>query len=143
MGKIYRYNNCIICGRDNPMGFNMDFISENGAVRGKVTPDRKFEGYGGILHGGIVSALLDEAMAKALFAVDIVSVTIGINVRFRKPVKIGQEITVRGEAGSIKKKVAFASGEILLPDGTIAAESEGKFFILEGVAKEQMLGELS
>ncbi len=142
MGKLFRYKNCIVCGWENPIGFDIDFVEGNGYVYGRVVPGDKFEGYNGIIHGGIISTLLDEVMVKALFSMDIVSVTMEITVKFRKSVSIEQELLIKGYPGEIKDKIAFARAEAILPDKTIAADAEGKFYILKGEQKKKMIDEL-
>ena len=143
MGELYRYRHCIVCGEDNPVGLNIEFFEGDGFVYGETTPGNNFEGYGDALHGGIISTLLDEVMVKALFAVDIISVTMEITIRFRKPVKIGQKLIIKGYPGKIKSKVAFASGQIELNDGAVAAEGKGKFYVLKGEEKRRMLADLT
>lgn len=139
MAKLYNYKHCIVCGRENPIGFNIKFEQGDGYVYGRVTPGRNYEGYNDTIHGGILTTLLDEVMVKALFMVDVISVTMEIKVRFRQPVHTGRPLIVKGYPGDIHSKAASARGEILLDDGTIAAEADGKFYILKQDKRQQML----
>ncbi len=143
MGTMYYFRRCIACGPENPIGFNIRFYQGDGYVYGKTIIDDRFAGYENIAHGGVLSILLDEVMAKALFAADIVAVTMEIKVKFRKEVLVGQNLTLKGYVEDLRSKVAFTHGEILLPDGSIAAEADAKFFITSGEKKEQMLAGLS
>ncbi|MBD3234302.1 MAG: PaaI family thioesterase [candidate division Zixibacteria bacterium] len=143
MGTMYYFRHCIACGPENPIGFNIKFYKGDGFVYGKTIIDDRFEGYENIAHGGVLSILLDEVMAKALFAADIVAVTMEINVKFRREVLVGQQLTLKGFLTDVKRKVAFTHGKVLLPDGGVAAEANAKFFITSGEKKEQMLAGLS
>ena len=52
---------CFVCGRDNPIGLHMQFFDDGeGMVMSKVTPADHFEGYPGVLHGGVLATILDE-----------------------------------------------------------------------------------
>jgi uncharacterized protein (TIGR00369 family) len=139
MAKLYRYKKCIVCGNENPIGFNIEFKEKDGCVYGKVNPGQHFEGYSEVIHGGILSTLLDEVMVKALFSIDIIAVTMEITVKFRKPAATGQELTIRGYPGEVKSKTARARGEVLIEDGSIAADADGIFYILKGDRRERML----
>lgn len=89
---------CFICGKANPIGLKVDFTVDAEALKisGVFTPRREHEGYRGILHGGLVSALLDEAMVKLLWEVGIPSVSASLEVRLAKPAKVGEPLHISG-----------------------------------------------
>jgi len=79
--------NCIVCGEDNELGFKLDFsLTEEGGVEAFFKCSKDLEGYRSILHGGIISALLDGAMTNCLFAHGIRAMTAKLNVIFLLPV---------------------------------------------------------
>ncbi|MGH2562233.1 MAG: PaaI family thioesterase [Thermomicrobiales bacterium] len=82
-------HHCFGCGRLNPSGLQLDFYRNERGVWAPFTPDRRQEGYTGIVHGGIITTVLDEVMAWALYAQEIWAVTARISVAFRKPVAVG------------------------------------------------------
>ena len=87
---------CIVCSAENEHGLQLGFhLSANGDVTADFIYDRIFEGYPGILHGGIISAILDGAMTNCLFAHDRVAVTADFRIRFRHPIATGHLATVR------------------------------------------------
>ncbi len=88
---------CFVCGKDNPKGLHISFSpdSDNRISAGWV-PDTACEGLQGIVHGGIVSAVLDEAMAKAVIGAGIQALTCDLQVRFRRPVIAGQSLEISG-----------------------------------------------
>ncbi|MGH2531215.1 MAG: PaaI family thioesterase [Thermomicrobiales bacterium] len=82
-------HHCFGCGRLNPHGLRLQFFRDERGVWAPFTPDQRHEGYTGIVHGGIISTVLDEVMAWALYAEAIWAVTARISVAFRKPVEVG------------------------------------------------------
>jgi acyl-coenzyme A thioesterase PaaI-like protein len=81
------HDQCLLCGTGNPWGLKLKFrLHENGSVYSEFQGSRILQGYSGILHGGVISALLDSAMTHCLFEQKIEAVTGDMRVRFRKPV---------------------------------------------------------
>lgn len=125
MKPLKRYSQCFVCGDKNPFGLNVEFYQKGGRVVGEYIVQDHFQGYKNILHGGILSALLDEVMIKSILALDILTLTCEIKVRFKKPVKIGQRLSLEGKPTENK-------GKIRDEDGEVVATAEGKFFRAEG-----------
>jgi uncharacterized protein (TIGR00369 family) len=129
---------CFVCGLENPIGLKMAFYEdEEGRVLGKFTTRDEHQGYPGVVHGGIVTALLDETLGRVAIAAERWTVTGRLNIRFRRPIPVGETLTVVGEVVGWKKRVLEARGEIRLADGQIGAEATGTF--LE-IAPEQAEG---
>jgi uncharacterized protein (TIGR00369 family) len=116
----------------------LDFYEKDGKSRAEFTPDNKFEGYKDILHGGILSTLLDEAMIKSILAKEILTVTSQIEVKFKKPAIIGEKLIIEGEITGERGQLILTEGKVLKEDGTVIAEAKGKFFKAEGCIKEQL-----
>ncbi|MCK4428116.1 MAG: PaaI family thioesterase [candidate division Zixibacteria bacterium] len=132
MKPLKRYSQCFICGDKNPFGLNVEFYQKDDKVVGEYIVQDHFQGYKNILHGGILSALLDEVMIKSILAQDILTLTCEIKVRFKKPVKIGQRLFLEGKPTEDKGKILLAEGKIKDEDGGVVATAEGKFFRAEG-----------
>ena len=132
MKPLKRYDQCFVCGDKNPVGLNVEFYQENGKATGEYVAQDHFQGYKDILHGGILSTLLDEVMIKSILAQDILTVTCEIKVRFKKPVRIGQRLLLEGRPTGGKGKIILAEGEIRDETGEVVATAEGKFFRAEG-----------
>jgi len=78
---------CLMCGHDNPLSFGLKFKrNDDGTVSTTFTGNRNLQGYTGIMHGGVLSALLDTAMAQCLLHQDIEAVTGELNVRYLEQV---------------------------------------------------------
>ena len=132
MKPLKRYSQCFVCGDKNPFGLNVEFYQKDDKVVGEYIVQDHFQGYKNILHGGILSALLDEVMIKSILAQDILTLTCEIKVRFKKPVKIGQRLFLEGKPTENKGKILLAEGKISDEDGEVVATAEGKFFRVEG-----------
>ena len=119
---------CFVCGLENPIGLKMAFYEGGeGRVIAKFTPGDEHQGFPGMVHGGIVTALLDEVLGRVAIAAGRWVVTGRLNMRFRRPIPLGETLTVIGEVVSWKKRTLEARGEIRLADGQVGAEATGTF----------------
>ena len=121
--------NCFACGPANPIGMHLQFdrSTEGEGVVARATLASQYQGWRGIAHGGIVMALLDEAMAHAAGFAGHRGVTATVSVRFRKPVPLERPILVRGHVTWQRRNVLGVEGNIFDDDGTLLAHSEGSF----------------
>ncbi len=88
---------CIVCGANNSHGLGLAFIpsADGGGVETRFDCGQTVEGYAGLVHGGVVSMLLDGAMAQCLFHLGCVAHTGELTTRFRHPVVVGREARIR------------------------------------------------
>lgn len=138
MKAIQRYGNCFVCGDNNDIGLKLDFYEKDGKARAEFTPTKNFEGYKDILHGGILSTLLDEVMIKSILAKEILTVTSQIEVKFKKPAVIGEKLIIEGGITAERGRLILTEGKVFREDGTVVAEAKGKFFRTEGRIKKQL-----
>ena len=90
-------NRCVVCGQENPYGLHIHFVRErDGAITAEWRPTENWEGFEGIVHGGIISTVLDEAMSKAVAAMNYEALTGELRVRFRRHVAAGENLRIRG-----------------------------------------------
>jgi uncharacterized protein (TIGR00369 family) len=122
---------CFVCGVDNPIGLHLQFTDEEWASSAEFITRPEFQGYQGILHGGIMSTLLDEIMARPLNAKGISAVTAKLEVRFRQAVPIGTKITVRGELVSQRGRLYEMKAALTREDGESAAEATATFMAMK------------
>lgn len=142
MIQLWKYENCLVCGDKNEIGMKLPFDYDGEVATTEYTAEARFEGYKQILHGGILTALLDEVMAKAIFGKKILVATVEIKVKFKKPVKTGQKIRLEGKYTGERGGLIFATSQAMLPDGSLAAVAEGKFFRLEAEKRQEWLAGL-
>jgi len=122
---------CFACGQLNDGGLRLDFDVSRGRAETTYIPDRRHQGYDGTVHGGIVSALLDEAMGWAIFHQGIWGVTARLNVTFRQPVAVGEELRVFGEVVRERSRSIETHGVVArASDGTVLAEADAAFLLM-------------
>jgi acyl-coenzyme A thioesterase PaaI-like protein len=121
---------CFACGPLNPIGLKLQFSEENDKYITQFTPGKEHQGYDGVVHGGIVSTLLDEIMARYPYTKGLHSVTARLEVRFRQPTPVGEELTVTGWVTNKRGKMIETAGTVTLPDGTITAEGKATVMVL-------------
>lgn len=130
---------CFVCGRENPVGLKMDFYSTgSGCTQAQITISAEYDGYPGIVHGGIIAAILDETGGRALMEnFTRFMVTAQLNVRYRKPVPSQTPLIVIGEAGLRRGRVAHATSEIKTLEGDVLASAE---LVLVDIPDSQLAG---
>jgi len=120
---------CFVCGRDNTLGLQARWTAdrEAGEVRTELSVGEPWNGYPGVVHGGIVTALLDEAMARTALlhgGFEDLLVTGRISVTFRQPTPTGKPIAVVARLTRRSTSRAQAEAEVRLLDGTVTAQAE-------------------
>ena len=115
-----RPHNCFACGDLNEIGLHLKLNLEPGRCWTELEVPGRFEGWEGIIHGGILCTILDEVMAWALVAQDSWGVTARMSVDFRKPVTAGQAIRAEGWIAESRRRIQITAGRIL--DAATGAE---------------------
>jgi len=130
-GKQPNSRMCLVCGLKNPLGLHTAFYElDNKEILAVFTPREQHQSYPGRLHGGIISTILDEAIGRAVMMHsddEIWGVTVDLRVRFKKPVPLDVELRVVGRITKNSSRFFEGTGELLLADGTVAAEGRGKY----------------
>lgn len=118
---------CVLCGQKNPWGFNLGFHKcADGCVEGFFPGSNCCEGYPDMMHGGIISLLLDGAMTNCLFVHGRTGVTARMELTFRHPVRAGSAVTVRAWIEQDNHPVYRLKAQ-LLQDGQVKATANGVF----------------
>ncbi|MEI6725767.1 MAG: PaaI family thioesterase [Actinomycetes bacterium] len=121
---------CMVCGRENPLSLEARFYDlEGGELLGVFDVRDEHQSYPGRVHGGVVTAMLDETIGRAITIANpgVWGVTAELKVRFRKPLPVSGELRCVGRITRDTSRLFEGSGEILLGDGTVAAEASGKY----------------
>jgi acyl-coenzyme A thioesterase PaaI-like protein len=122
---------CIVCGPDHPRGLRIRYeLDSGGTVTAGWTPTSEWEGFRGIVHGGIVSTVLDEAMSKAVVASRCEALTGELRVRFRRPVEAGEELRIRGWIVERRKRLITAEATLTDSGGSERAHAWAAFLTL-------------
>jgi acyl-coenzyme A thioesterase PaaI-like protein len=131
---------CFVCGLANPFGLHLRFYDTgSGEVTAEVTIPEQYQGYPGVVHGGIVAAMLDEAAGRSHMGGDPprFMFTARLEVRYRKNVPVGQPLRLVGVAGKSKSRMAAATSAIYNADGLLLAEADA---LLIDVPEETLQG---
>jgi uncharacterized protein (TIGR00369 family) len=131
MNRLRDNQGCFVCGKDNPVGLSVAF-EINAATRSisaVFTPSARHQGYEGIVHGGILSSLLDEAMAKLAFSLGIPALTAEMTVKFKNPASPGSELRISGRIREETRRLILAEARIERGP-VVIAEATGKLLRL-------------
>lgn len=129
-GKQLNSRMCLVCGLKNDLGLKASFYElDNGELVALFTPIEEHQSYPGRLHGGISGAILDETIGRTMLIKDknAWGVTVGLNLEYKKPVPLNEELRVIGRITKDSKRLFEGSGEILLANGDIAVTAYGKY----------------
>lgn len=127
---------CFICGMKNTGGLKASFYEQpDGSVLARFTGQEQHQGYPGHMHGGVISGIMDETIGRATMVglgpgEEVWGVTAELHVRFRQPVPLEVELTAVGRITRDTRLLFEGTGELLLPDGTVAVEAKGKYLKL-------------
>jgi acyl-coenzyme A thioesterase PaaI-like protein len=135
MTKQPSSSHCFVCGVANVHGLQMSFYSAHpGEVVSNISIPAHFQGYPGMVHGGVIAAMLDEAAGRAFMVGGPPGVSPGdpprflvtarLSIRYRKPVPVETPLKVVGRTGKDDGKIAEATGSIYDAGGKLLAEAE-------------------
>ncbi|MEW6399246.1 MAG: PaaI family thioesterase [Bacillota bacterium] len=124
---IREYPLCFGCGRENPIGLALRFTCEDGVARASFSPRAEHQGYPGMVHGGLVCTLLDEAMAYAVRAIGCEGHTARLEVRFRASVPLHRPLSVEARAGRRKGRMVEVTARLLGAQGQELATATGRY----------------
>lgn len=117
---------CFVCGPNNPIGLKLDFSLDGEVMTTKFVPRKEHQGYKDVVHGGIISTLLDEIMVKLAIELGMPAVTAQMDIRLRKAAKVGERLTFSAKILEQTNKLLVAHAKAVTDDGEIVAESTGK-----------------
>jgi uncharacterized protein (TIGR00369 family) len=144
MSKLPYYECCFVCGDQNRSGLGARFKVDGDTVSTVFTPREPQMGYRGITHGGVLSALLDEAMGWApSWKNKRFCVAAELNVRFIKPLPLGTEVTVSGRVTEGRGRLWKAEGEVQDASGTIYARGSGRYVSVGAEGMNEVMGYLT
>ena len=127
-----RFSGCFGCGWNNPFGLKLNFHWDGKTARAEFTPPRFYQSWPDIIHGGIVTTMLDEAMGHATRFSGISDfLTAAIQVNFKRPALVGKPLIITGSMTGNAGRSIEAEATVALPDGTLVAEGKAAQVIIE------------
>jgi acyl-coenzyme A thioesterase PaaI-like protein len=128
------YQRCFACGQRNPFGLQLVFRLDNNTIVAEFQPREEHQGFPGVIHGGIVAAVLDEALGRTSMLAENPewSMTGRLEVRYRRYVPFGPLLRVRATLETERRRMVQATGKLTLADdeSIILAEAHGTFLYL-------------
>lgn len=120
-------HDCFGCGARNPEGLHIDFEVEGPKVSGRFRTRNVHQGFPGVAHGGIGAAAMDEAMGWAMYAAGAWAMTIRLEVKYRRPLPLEEELLVTAEVTRDRGRRMEASSEIRTLSGELLCSATGLF----------------
>jgi uncharacterized protein (TIGR00369 family) len=132
MEKLPGSPGCFVCDNDgsNPRSLRVSLIwsEETKEVHIPIEPDGTWCGYDGVVHGGIVASVFDDAMAWAVRKnVGPWSVTADFRIRYRKPIRAGENYTVKGRVTATRGRRTRTAAQLVDGKGVVFAEADALF----------------
>lgn len=139
--KLPYYPKCFVCGQENSIGLKMvfEYDKKKDTVRSKVTFTENHVGYEDIVHGGIVTTVMDEAMAwMGIKKTGLMCLTNKLNVEFKKAVRSCIQYSVEARTEKISEDKIYMSARISDEEGFECAKADGEFLIMKGRRSSMM-----
>ncbi len=132
---------CVVCGIENPLSLKTEFYElEDGRIAALFTPRDEHQSYPGRMHGGMISAILDETMGRAIMVAEpnTWAVTADMEVKFKKPTPLNTPLKCIAKVTHNTRRYFIGEGEIRTEDGTVVATATARFvkMDLEKIASE-------
>ena len=123
-------NKCFVCGPGNSSGLNIRFRLEDDVCRAEYAPIAQYVGYDGVVHGGILFALLDDVMANWLYLRGEVCFTAKAEIRYRRPVLVGENLSLEGRLLERRgRRVVLEGRGLRFQDRQLLIEATGTFMV--------------
>src|SRR5215831_17654905 len=126
-------NYCFCCGKNNPEGMHLKFVYDEarGCFVCRFRLSRRYTGPPGHCHGGIIAAILDEAMGKVNKLRQVVALTSQITVSYLKPVPLNKPLRAESREVGVRGRRHINMAEILNHQGEVLARSQGTFIAID------------
>jgi acyl-coenzyme A thioesterase PaaI-like protein len=139
------YQLCFACGQRNPSGLKMIFRLEEGSIVSDFRPLREHQGFPGVIHGGIVATILDEALNRTTMLTEHPAWTMTgrLEIRYRRYVPYGPLLRVKATLGKQRGRMIQASGMLTFADDeeTVLADAQGSFMALNPALLDSIMPE--
>jgi acyl-coenzyme A thioesterase PaaI-like protein len=137
------YQRCFACGQLNPYGLKMVFRFEDNTIVSDFRPGEEYQGFPGVIHGGITAAVLDEALNRTSMLTNQPTWTMTgrLEVRYRRYVPYGPLLRVRASLDTQRGRIVQASGKLTLADdeSVVFAEGQGTFMTLASEMLDEVM----
>ena len=122
---------CFGCGKNNPVGLKLQFTDNDGVITGEFTPGEFHQGWPGIIHGGVLFTLLDEASGYAIHNSRLKCVTAKSEIKFNQLAVVDQPIQIMAQVTINNPRLVETEATLTLGDGTIIAQSHSLWYVIK------------
>lgn len=139
--KLPYFPGCIACGKENHCGLQLEFYYDSSLkkVFADIIFEERFIGYEDIIHGGIITTVLDESMAWVnIKETGRMALTKNLQIYFYKPVKVGIKYRVESYVENVDGNITDTRSFLKDLEDQICAESKGKFVLMSKLRSERM-----
>ncbi len=124
------YSHCFCCGKNNPIGLKLNFQRDGNMVKAEFTSSELYQGWPGMVHGGIVICLLDEAVSYAAIFEGMNCVTAELQAKLKRPAPLNEPLVITGTITRKTRKLVETKATVSLHDGTLIAEGTARQFVV-------------
>jgi uncharacterized protein (TIGR00369 family) len=121
-----------ISGAKNAAGLKISWAMKDKSMSAEFTPDARLQSWKGMVHGGVVNALLDDAMTHLVFRLHGACVMAEVTIRYLAPAIVGERLKLMGRIVDDSKRLVTAQAEVSKADGTPIARAESRILVLKG-----------
>ena len=132
------YSLCFGCGQENPIGLKLDFQWDGKTARAEFTPTQFYQGWSGVVHGGIIMCLLDEAMGYASLFEGASCATAKMQVKLGRPASINEPLVITSSVIKKTRKLFETKAAVSLNDGTLIAEGKATQFVVNAQVSDNI-----
>ena len=119
---------CFVCGADNPIGLRGRSFKCGERIELAFTPRSEHAGWNGVVHGGLVSTVLDEVMTwSAIVALRRACFAADFTIRLRQPLPPGTTCRAVAHPPRLRRRIVDTVAELVGDDGTVYASAEGRY----------------
>ena len=122
---------CFGCGENNPIGLKLSFRQDGKTVTAEFTPTKHYQGWPGIVHGGIIICMLDEAMGYAGHFEGVTCLTAKMEIQLRRLALVDESLIITSTITKNTRKLIETKAKVSLRDGSVVAEGKSKHFVVE------------
>jgi len=125
---ISEHGVCYVCGAQNPHGIGLTwYAKEDGSIFTEVKLTLKQQGPLGHIHGGASAAILDEIIGVAIWRAGYNVAVVNLDIQFRQAIPVDATVTAQARLERKEGRKIFGTGEIYLPDGSVAVRAKGVY----------------
>ena len=132
------YPYCFGCGEENPVGLRLKHRTEGQYLVTEFTPTDEHQGWPGVVHGGVIEALLYEVMENHPFVRGEVAMMRSMSTRFRRPARTGDRIVARSWMTARDGSEIEVAAELKADGGHVLTQGSATMVVLSDAQRSRL-----